>query len=250
MIKVYTKEKGLIEAEDSSDDKIFNLTWHREDGPAYEDVDNYKQWYINDQLHRIDGPAIEYADGRNMWFINDNSVPSEWLQNNIKDPLNITKEEKVLMEITWGKNRNSTKQLVTYEHPDGTKVWYKYGYLHRTDGPAIELSDGTKQWFKDGEPHRLNGPAIESADGIKKWYLNGKPHRLNGPAIEGPDGIKAWYKDGKRHRLDGPAIEDLDGTKEWWLNGDELSIDWINENIMDPFNITEAEQILIKLTWC
>ena len=35
-----------------------------------------------------------------------------------------------------------------FEGPDGTRMWYRQGLLHRTDGPAIEwASDGKKQWF-------------------------------------------------------------------------------------------------------
>lgn len=33
----------------------------------------------------------------------------------------------------------------------GTKCWYKYGQLHRNDGPAIEYADGVKQWYKNGQ---------------------------------------------------------------------------------------------------
>jgi hypothetical protein len=54
----------------------YNTTWrnlegqlHREDGPAVEDVDRYKAYYINDKLHRVDGPAIEYADGYKAYLI-------------------------------------------------------------------------------------------------------------------------------------------------------------------------------------
>ena len=31
---------------------------HREDGPAWEDVNGDKAWFINDELHREDGPAV------------------------------------------------------------------------------------------------------------------------------------------------------------------------------------------------
>ena len=43
---------------------------HREDGPAVEDADGGKMWYINDKRHREDGPAVEYANGDKSWFIN------------------------------------------------------------------------------------------------------------------------------------------------------------------------------------
>ena len=47
--------------------KIF----HREDGPAVEYTNGYKEWFINGKLHREDGPANEYADGSKSWYIND-----------------------------------------------------------------------------------------------------------------------------------------------------------------------------------
>jgi len=54
-------------------DKEMNIR-HREDGPAVERADGYKEWYLNDQLHREDGPAVEYADGSKYWFLNDKEV--------------------------------------------------------------------------------------------------------------------------------------------------------------------------------
>jgi hypothetical protein len=43
---------------------------HRLDGPAFEDADGGKVWYVNGQLHGLDGrPAIEYANGRKEWWI-------------------------------------------------------------------------------------------------------------------------------------------------------------------------------------
>ena len=43
---------------------------HRLDGPAYEDASGEKVWYVNGELHRLDGPAIEYADGVKSWYVN------------------------------------------------------------------------------------------------------------------------------------------------------------------------------------
>jgi len=47
---------------------------HREDGPAVEHTDGYREWYLNNKLHRMDGPAVEYANGRRMWFVNDEFI--------------------------------------------------------------------------------------------------------------------------------------------------------------------------------
>ncbi len=80
---------------------------------------------------------------------------------------------------------------------DGTALWYRYGVLHRDDGPAMEYPSGEKRWLQFGELHREDGPAI-----IR------------------PNGSTQWFRDGVCHREDGPAIERADGTKEWWLNGE------------------------------
>ena len=56
----------------------------------------------------------------------------------------------------------------------GTKCWYKDGFLHRDDGPAITYPDGTQEWWKDGSLHRDDGPAVINADANHKWYKYGK----------------------------------------------------------------------------
>ena len=43
---------------------------HREDGPAVENANGDKLWYINGLLHREDGPAIEHSNGDKRWYIN------------------------------------------------------------------------------------------------------------------------------------------------------------------------------------
>ena len=35
--------------------------------------------------------------------------------------------------------------------PDGTKMWYLHGRMHRADGPAFEGADGYKAWYADGK---------------------------------------------------------------------------------------------------
>lgn len=59
------------------------------------------------------------------------------------------------------------------EWENGTKVWYKEGKYHRTDGPAIEWLNGTKLWYIEDKRHRLDGPAIEWSDGSKEWWIEG-----------------------------------------------------------------------------
>lgn len=44
---------------------------HRTDGPAFEYINGFKEWYQNGLRHREDGPAVEWADGSYEWFSND-----------------------------------------------------------------------------------------------------------------------------------------------------------------------------------
>jgi hypothetical protein len=55
---------------------------------------------------------------------------------------------------------------------DGNNRWYKYGKLHREDGPAAEYITGDKAWFLDGKLHREDGPAVEYADGRITWWID------------------------------------------------------------------------------
>ena len=47
---------------------------HRSDGPAIEDADGYKEWWLNGKRHRVDGPAIERYDGSKYYFYKDKSL--------------------------------------------------------------------------------------------------------------------------------------------------------------------------------
>jgi hypothetical protein len=47
---------------------------HREDGPAFVDMDGSKYYYMHGLLHRENGPAVEYADGRKLYYINNKQL--------------------------------------------------------------------------------------------------------------------------------------------------------------------------------
>lgn len=58
-------------------DKNKNRIWknekgnfHREDGPAVEKVNGYKEWRMYGKRHRTDGPAVEMSNGSKQWWIN------------------------------------------------------------------------------------------------------------------------------------------------------------------------------------
>ena len=47
------------------------------------------------------------------------------------------------------------------EYPDRARLWFQHGWLHRTDGPAIERADGSREWWVKGRHHSDDGPAVE-----------------------------------------------------------------------------------------
>jgi hypothetical protein len=50
---------------------LSNGDYHREDGPAYNDMRGYKAWWFYGKRHRIDGPALIRPDGKTeYWFMN------------------------------------------------------------------------------------------------------------------------------------------------------------------------------------
>ena len=53
--------------------------YHREDGPAVEQKNGIKSWWINGKRHREDGPALERPDGTKEWWLNDKFLTkTEW----------------------------------------------------------------------------------------------------------------------------------------------------------------------------
>lgn len=49
----------------------------RKDGPAVECSRGHKRWYLNGKLHRVDGPAIELADGAKTWYLKGERMSEE-----------------------------------------------------------------------------------------------------------------------------------------------------------------------------
>jgi len=79
------KERCVHEGASVGNDDVYGefIKWindngyiHRIDGPAIEDPNGYKEWYVNDQLHRLDGPAIENPDGYKAWYVNGHYIHS------------------------------------------------------------------------------------------------------------------------------------------------------------------------------
>ncbi len=94
----------------------------------------------------------------------------------------------------------------------------------------------------EGFLHRENGPALELPDGTTEWYRHGDLHREGGPAYERTDGTKIWYRDGERHREDGPAVERPDGFKEYWLSGNRVTEEEFHAVHPEAFASPETEE--------
>jgi hypothetical protein len=59
--------------------------FHREDGPAYENPNGYRVWYINGMIYREDGPAVIFSDGEEWYYLNGKEYSKEeWEQEVVK----------------------------------------------------------------------------------------------------------------------------------------------------------------------
>jgi hypothetical protein len=98
---------------------------HREDGPAIEDPDGGKEWFINDKRHREDGPAVEHPAGDKEWYINGVELTEREFNKKTKQPKDI---EEIIEKV---KNlRDSDSHVCQYD------VWQQNGEPHVETVPA------------------------------------------------------------------------------------------------------------------
>jgi hypothetical protein len=55
---------------------------------------------------------------------------------------------------------------------NGAVSYWRNGWRHREDGPALEWPNGTKMWYRSGSLHRDDGPAVVYDAGTKEWWLH------------------------------------------------------------------------------
>ena len=76
---------------------------HRLDGPAIEDENGTKQWWVDGERHRLDGTAFEGADGTKYWYVDDKLLPTKevetWLEENNIDLT--TEEGQMAFKLRW-----------------------------------------------------------------------------------------------------------------------------------------------------
>jgi len=94
------EDGGYVVVDFSGTTKYYNEEGqlHRVGGPAYEEADGDKQWWLDGELHRADGPAREWADGTKEWWLDGQDYNNEvdWKQAKQKFGLN---ESKITIRI-------------------------------------------------------------------------------------------------------------------------------------------------------
>jgi hypothetical protein len=84
---------------------------------------------------------------------------------------------KTITENEWHtlsfKERDSYTGIIKWDN--GDVCYYKNGFLHREDGPAVTNTQGYKSWYFEGRLHNLNGPARIWQDGVEEYWIDNKP---------------------------------------------------------------------------
>lgn len=57
---------------------------------------------------------------------------------------------------------------------EGIEAYYKYGFLHAYDHPAITNKYGYEEWRIEGVLHNFRGPALIEEKEVKRYYIFGK----------------------------------------------------------------------------
>ena len=76
---------------------------HRLDGPAIEYIYGIKGWYVEGNRHRLDGPALEFSSGTKQWWVDGKQIPTKevetWLEENNIDLT--TEEGQMAFKLRW-----------------------------------------------------------------------------------------------------------------------------------------------------
>lgn len=138
--------------------------FHREDGPAYIKEGMVEKWYRHGQLHREDGPARTW--GSNAY----GSTNKEYYLEGQKLSLKEWVQERLKVVPTGVKHVNDLLNTIKYYSIVDEEV-----VLHNEVGPAYIGPDGTKVWWICGKMHREDGPAIVGGGNANSYYyLNGE----------------------------------------------------------------------------
>ena len=82
--KLHREDGPAVENANGTKAWYLNGNLHREDGPAVEGPDGTKFWFLNGERHRENGPAIEYAGGTKQWFLNGKFLTEKEFNQRVK----------------------------------------------------------------------------------------------------------------------------------------------------------------------
>jgi hypothetical protein len=69
---------------------------HRLDGPAIEQANGAKSWFVDGKLHRLDGAAIEWSNGDKEWWIEGAKYTEKQFNKKVKQLQNKSCEGKIV----------------------------------------------------------------------------------------------------------------------------------------------------------
>jgi hypothetical protein len=122
-----TKEEGLIKQVYHCGNGAILIRFsdsqgktHRDNGPAIEINEGYKEWRYHGLFHRVDGSAIVYENGDEEWYI-------------------------------FGKKHREDGPAVTYESGK-IQRWFIHGIKHRMIGPAT-IYHNEKRYYINGKKY-------------------------------------------------------------------------------------------------
>ena len=101
-ITIYTKENGKITLPEDEWNKLSQEpSLHRIDGPAFENINGYKTWWMDGKRHRTDGPARMWKNGDKEWFISGIRVYEEEYNKLIQEVENMPLALRLIDPRKW-----------------------------------------------------------------------------------------------------------------------------------------------------
>jgi len=101
--KPHRLDGPAVEEPDGSKEWFVDGKEHRLDGPSFECPDGTKCWCVDGKRHRLDGPAYEWPDGSKEWWIDDKELDTDevetWLEDN---KVNLSEPEgQMAFKLRW-----------------------------------------------------------------------------------------------------------------------------------------------------
>ena len=105
------------------------------------------------------------------------------LQQEVVNFLNVCEDQKILknkylskaIKKIWMKN-SKCHHTVGNDHFGKHVSYFINDIQHRDNGPAFEYDDGYKVWYQFGKLHRTDGPARVNPNGFEEYFINNQQY--------------------------------------------------------------------------